>query len=70
LAALTAVEALRTYAAAHDGKLPEQLSDVTETPVPDNPATGWPFEYHVESGMATLKDSQAEAPLVYTIRIR
>ena len=34
LAALAAVEAPRTYAAAHGGKLPEHLEDVAETPVP------------------------------------
>jgi hypothetical protein len=70
LAALTAVEAIRSYAAAHDGKLPERLSDITVTPAPDNPATGLPFEYRVENGVATLGDSQAERPLTYTIRIR
>jgi len=37
---LTVVEALGSYAAAHDGKLPTGVGDVTETPVPQNPATG------------------------------
>src|SRR5262249_60322398 len=32
LSALRVVEALRMYAAAHDGKLPDKLSDVTEGP--------------------------------------
>ena len=32
LAALTAVEALRSYAAANAGQLPERLDQVTETP--------------------------------------
>jgi hypothetical protein len=54
LAALRAVEALRIYAAAHDGKLPEKLSDVTEVPVPENPGTGQAFEYHLEGDTATL----------------
>lgn len=70
LAALTAVEALRSYAAAHDGKLPENLDDVTETPVPMNPATGKAFEYHVQQGTATLSDPAKESPLTYTITIR
>ncbi len=48
IAALRVVEALRTYAAAHDGRLPEKLSDVTEVPVPDDPGTGRPFEYRRE----------------------
>lgn len=70
LAALTAVEALRSYAAANGGKLPEKLSDVTATPVPENPATGEPFEYRVDNGVATLSDSTFEPRLHYTIRIR
>ena len=70
LAALTAVEALRSYAAAHDGKLPAKLSDVTETPVPENPATGAPFDYRVDGDTATLADSASDVPLTYTINIR
>jgi hypothetical protein len=70
LAALTAVEALRSYAAAHDGKLPEKLADVTATPVPENPATGEPFEYRVENGTATISDSKFEPALSYTVKIR
>ena len=57
LAALTAVEALRAYAAANGGKLPEQLDDVVETPVPANPMTGKPFTYAVSNGVATISDS-------------
>ncbi len=50
LAALTTVEAIRSYAAANNGQLPAQLSDITDTPVPLNPATGESFEYRVENG--------------------
>jgi hypothetical protein len=70
IAALTGVEALRSYAAANGGILPKRLEDVTETPVPENPATGRPFEYRVENGAATLSDSKSEEPLRYTIGIR
>jgi hypothetical protein len=70
LAALTAVEAIRSYAAANAGALPKRLQDVTDTPVPENPATGSPFEYRVENDTSTLSDSQSDAPLTYTIRIR
>jgi hypothetical protein len=70
LAALTAVEALRSYAAAHDGKLPARLDDVTETPVPENPVIGRPFEYRVEGETATIADSQSETTLTYTVHIR
>jgi hypothetical protein len=45
LAALRVVEALRMYAAAHDGQLPDKLSDVTEVPIPDDPGTGRSFDY-------------------------
>lgn len=70
LAALTAVEALRAHAAAHGGALPNRLDDVTQTPVPQNPATGKPFEYRMQDNTATLSDSQSVEPLTYTIRIR
>jgi hypothetical protein len=70
LAALTAVEALRAYAAANDGKLPEQLDDVVETPVPANPVTGKPFTYAVSNGVATISDSTLGDHLEYTIKIR
>ena len=70
LAALTAVEAIRSFAAAHDGKLPKALNEITATPASDNPATNSPFEYETKDGVATLSDSQSEEPLTYTIKIR
>jgi hypothetical protein len=54
IAALRCVEAVRLYAAAHDGKAPARLADVTEAPAPDDPATGRPFEYKAEGNKATL----------------
>ncbi len=44
-AVLRLLEALRIYAAAHEGRLPDTLGDVTEVPVPIDPFTGKPFEY-------------------------
>jgi hypothetical protein len=71
LAALAAVEAIRAYAAANMGNLPARLEDVVETPVPQNPLTGAPFEYRTENDTATLADSATkDSPLTYTIRIR
>lgn len=70
LAALTAVEAVRAYAAAHDGKLPEQLNEVIETPVPENPMTGKPFAYAVSNGVATISDSASGDHFEYMLRIR
>lgn len=69
LAALAAVEAIRCYAAAHRSALPRQLADVTETPVPQNPATGKAFEYRIENGAGVLADSQSPETLAYTISI-
>jgi hypothetical protein len=53
VALLRHVEALRLYAAAHDGKLPEKLADVC-VPLPDDPFSGKPFVYRVESATAHL----------------
>jgi hypothetical protein len=54
IAALRCVEAVRLYAAANGGKLPEKLADVTAVPIPDDPATGKPFAYRLEGERATL----------------
>jgi hypothetical protein len=75
LAALRVVEALRMYAAAHEGQLPDKLNDVTEAPLPDDPETGRPFEYHREGGAATLVSRVSGDPvpgtgLRYRVTIR
>lgn len=54
LDALECVEAVRLYAAAHEGKLPASLEAITEAPVPPDPATGKPFMYKLEGDTATL----------------
>jgi hypothetical protein len=54
-ASLRAIEALRMYAAAHDGKLPRRLADIDHVPIPNNPATGKPFEYRLEGKTAILE---------------
>src|SRR5207244_2759675 len=59
---LRVVEALRMDAAAHDGALPEALNQITDVPVPDDPATGKPFEYHRAGNSATLSGPQAGLP--------
>ncbi len=48
------VEALRLYAAAHDGALPATLADVS-VPLPDDPFTGKPFRYEHEGPTAALR---------------
>jgi hypothetical protein len=54
LAALRCVEAMRQYAAKHEGKWPATLADVKDLPVPNDPLTGKPFEYAVNGDKATL----------------
>jgi hypothetical protein len=46
IAALRVVEAVRHYAATHDGKLPQKLAQITETPIPHDPFTGKPFDFN------------------------
>jgi hypothetical protein len=53
-AALRCLEALRLYAAGHDGRLPAALADVTDVPVPTDPATGKPFEYEAHGATARV----------------
>ncbi len=61
LGRLRIFEALRIYAAAHEGQLPEKLDDITEVPIPRNPFDGKPFLYHREENRAVL-DSQDGPP--------
>jgi hypothetical protein len=71
LAALRVVEALRLYAAAHDGKLPAKLSDITEVPLPDDPGTGKPFDYKLDGDTATVTSDVPGDPVpVNGIRFR
>ncbi|MGA2799561.1 MAG: hypothetical protein ABSE63_18415, partial [Thermoguttaceae bacterium] len=46
IAILRIFEAIRLYAAAHKGQLPEKLSDITEVPVPNDPIHGTAFIYN------------------------
>jgi hypothetical protein len=75
IAGLRVVEALRLYAAAHEGRLPNKLSDVTEVPLPDDPGTGRPFEYSVVGDTATLisqvpGDPPANSGVRYRVTVR
>jgi hypothetical protein len=53
-AALRCLEAIRLYAAGHEGRFPAALQDVTEVPVPPDPVTGKPFEYEAHGDTARL----------------
>jgi hypothetical protein len=54
IAALRVIEAIRLYAASNEGNPPEQLNQITEVPVPDDPATGKPFEYRRDAAVSVL----------------
>jgi hypothetical protein len=73
IAALRAIEAIRLYAAAHDGKLPESLDQIREVPVPEDPATARPFVYRRAGNAAILHGPQSDLPHpapTYRITIR
>ena len=57
VAALECIEAMRHFAAGHDGQLPAQLSEILDLQVPNDPATGKPFAYQVEGSKALLETS-------------
>lgn len=48
------IEAIRLYAAGHDGRLPDSLADISEVPVPADPWNGQPFAYRRSGDKAVL----------------
>ena len=73
VAVLRVMEALRLYAASHDGRFPESLDKIKEVPVPDDPATGEPFIYRAADSAAILHGPRADLPYpppTYRITIR
>jgi len=54
IALLQHVEAIRLYAADHDGKFPASLEDIT-VPLPVDPFTGQPFKYSVDGPLAEVR---------------
>jgi hypothetical protein len=66
LASLRAIEALRMHAAANGGELPDRLDQVKVAPVPNDPGTGQPFEYHRDGPTATLTSRIPGEPLNQT----
>jgi hypothetical protein len=59
MAALQCIEAIRLYAAVHNGKFPNELSDITQVPVPDNPVTQKPLIYQ-RTGPKAFLEAPAE----------
>jgi hypothetical protein len=76
LEGIRCLEALRLYAAVHDGKLPRALADVTEVPVPVDPITHKPFEYQTHGEKASLASpapagkSGYDRPVIYVLEMR
>jgi len=75
IAALQSIEALRHYAASHNGKFPNELSDVTEVPVPIDPVTQKPFIYRRAGSKAALeaaasKGAKAKDAMRYLLNLK
>lgn len=68
IALLRCVEALRLYAAEHDGKLPAKLDDI-RLPLPLDPATGKPFTYIVDGKTAHLHGEPLGVEVRYEVTI-
>lgn len=68
IAGLRTIEALRIYAAANEGRLPEQLDDLS-VPVPVDPFTGQPFHYHLDGETAVLQGPPAPG-LLFRVEIK
>ena len=75
--ALRCIEALRLYAAAHKGKLPARLDDITVVPIPTDPVTSKPFGYRTAGDTAMLsappppgQTPNAVNALVYKITLK
>jgi hypothetical protein len=64
--AVQALEAIRAHASSTH-ELPENLTDITATPVPNNPFTNAPFEYFRQGNTAELKVHQPDpqVPALY-----
>ncbi|MCK4629503.1 MAG: hypothetical protein KAT56_10900 [Sedimentisphaerales bacterium] len=52
---LRCIEAVRMYAADHNGQLPGSLDDITKVPVPPDPLTGKMFSYKIVDGKAVIE---------------
>ncbi len=58
--ALQIVEAIRHYAAAHEGQLPQSLSDIKDMTLPNDLMSGKAFEYRRTATGATLESAIPE----------
>jgi hypothetical protein len=54
IAALRCVEAIRGFAATHEGQLPASLLEIKDMPIPLDPMTGESFAYRIDDDGFTL----------------
>ncbi len=73
VAALRVIEALRLRLAA-TGQFPARLADLSEVPIPSDPATGQPFAYELSASKAILSapalDGVAGTAMRYELAVR
>ncbi|MHC4402865.1 MAG: hypothetical protein ACYTG0_24655 [Planctomycetota bacterium] len=69
-AELRCIEAVRLYAAARGGKLPDSLDDVRKVPIPHNPFTSKPFPYRRDGDTAILEAEGPSISLPRQLRLR
>jgi hypothetical protein len=71
IAMLRTVEAIRAYAASHDGQAPDSLSDLHDAPASIDPMTGKAFVYRKDGDQVTIQGPAIElaAPSSTAIRI-
>lgn len=71
---LQCLEAIRLYAATHNGNLPETLSQITSWTVPHDPVTEQPFVYALSGDTAILEgpapQDDPKSRLQYEITVR
>ena len=74
IAILRCVEAIRIYAAGHNGQLPKTLSDIKEVPVPLDPLWGKDFVYKLVDNKAIIESmappEQSEDNVCYELIIK
>ena len=74
LAAVQTIEAIRMYAASHDGQLPKSLDEIEAVIVPIDPVLRRPMEYRVDGAQAVLETTprspEHRSSDVYRYRLR
>lgn len=69
IAALQTLEAVRMYAANHEGQLPKSLSDIREVRIPSGPNPAQPLQYTVDNQRALLFVPAHVAPAEWRLEI-